>query len=143
MCVVHIGNQFIIMDRKWMVASRLSKEYEIGVGEFMRQAVQHFGNHVKMSCPCVRCGNIERARVKKIRNHLFEYGIDRTYTQWILHDELDNVGMDENDVDGAYEADRLEDMMDAAQDNFNGSVDEFENLLRRLRFSRGNTSITF
>ena len=43
------------MDRKWMCANRLSKEYKDGVQDFIRFAVGHAKDpNSKIVCPCLR-----------------------------------------------------------------------------------------
>ncbi|XP_058777833.1 uncharacterized protein LOC131652075 [Vicia villosa] len=43
------------MDKKWMNVDRRSKEYENGVLEFVKFAVEHVKDVGRMKCPCLGC----------------------------------------------------------------------------------------
>ena len=112
---------YIDMDQSWMNARRISQEYQKGVEEFLRFACEN-GKSVqgKYFCPCVRCLNHIRQEVGEIRDHLFVYGIVKSYTIWTWHGEILDIpttstaeqfdeGMDDN----------LEDMIrDVGEENF-------------------------
>ncbi|KAL2347407.1 hypothetical protein Fmac_001407 [Flemingia macrophylla] len=112
---------YVDMDRSWMNARRISEEYEKGVEEFLRFACEN-GKAMqgKYYCPCVRCLNHIRQEIGEIRDHLFVYGIVKSYTIWTWHGEILDIpttstavqfdeGMDDN----------LEDMIrDVGEENF-------------------------
>ncbi|KAL8138426.1 hypothetical protein V2J09_004427 [Rumex salicifolius] len=116
-----------------MSASRISKEYKVGVECFLNQAVNHYKRSGKIPCPCLRCGDIQRVVIDQIREHLIEFGIDSSYTRWTWHGEIDYVGEkdgDANEDDEDCEDDRLEEMINVvAQDLVYGSLNGFDCLL--------------
>ncbi|KAL6580203.1 hypothetical protein OROMI_008227 [Orobanche minor] len=76
------------MDRKWIVADRLSKEYKNGVKEFCTHAAQHACNPGFITCPCQKCMNVKTVSDQKVLyEHLICHGIDKTYTVWTYHGE--------------------------------------------------------
>ncbi|KAJ1396725.1 Transposase-associated domain [Sesbania bispinosa] len=70
------------MDRKWMRANRLSQEYEDGVKEFIRIAVEHANGKSYILCPCWCCLNNFQVTVEELKEHLICNGIDQLYTCW-------------------------------------------------------------
>lgn len=78
------------MNRRWMIASRISAEYENGVEEFLRfaQANDRFSVGGKFCCPCVNCLNGIRQTVDVIREHLLCDGILQSYSTWTWHGEV-------------------------------------------------------
>ena len=75
------------MDKKWMCDDRLSKEYENGVLEFVKFAVEHAEDPNRMKCPCLGCCYVDRVDAYGLKSHLLMHGIDRSYTCWIFHGE--------------------------------------------------------
>ncbi|KAK7244185.1 hypothetical protein RIF29_39003 [Crotalaria pallida] len=75
------------MDRKWMFANRLSTEYEEGVKEFIRFAVEYAENPSEIICPCLGCCHRERVSEDELEDHLVCNGIDQSYTCWTKHGE--------------------------------------------------------
>lgn len=75
------------MDRKWISANRLSKEYEIGVKEFVEFAVKNAKDPNRVVCPCLKCCFGKRVREDELEGHLVCNGIDQSYTCWIRHGE--------------------------------------------------------
>ena len=51
------------MDKSWIIKDRLSKEYEEGVGEFIKLALENATDPSRVHCPCRKCSNLK----KKIR----------------------------------------------------------------------------
>ena len=75
------------MDRKWMSMNRFSKEYKVGVNDFIKFALENSKNSSTIQCPCTKCYNTARLSVNELKNHLITRGIDQTYTRWIWHVE--------------------------------------------------------
>lgn len=59
-----------------MSASRLSKEYGDGVEEFIRFAVEHAENHIRIICPCLKCCYSKVVNAYEFEEHLVCNGID-------------------------------------------------------------------
>ncbi|WVY89748.1 hypothetical protein V8G54_035262 [Vigna mungo] len=68
---------------------RIGKEYERGVFEFLEYVKEHakLVNETYF-CPYVRCLNQVLKDLDNIRDHLFIYGIMRSYTIWTWHGEV-------------------------------------------------------
>ena len=62
-----------------MHAHRLTAEYDNGVKEFIKFAVEYADNSNYIWCPCVRCDCIDKLMVDKLRDHLFIYEIDKSW----------------------------------------------------------------
>jgi hypothetical protein len=69
--------------------TRCSDRYIRGLEEFLRMACQCVDVNDIMRCPCRDCGNRYFHHIKLVESHLYQHGIDRTYTQWIFHGEED------------------------------------------------------
>ncbi|XP_074378204.1 uncharacterized protein LOC141719730 [Apium graveolens] len=48
-------------------------------------------NEDKISCPCLKCAHNKSWKARIVKNHLFQYGIDETYTCWIWNGEPNPV----------------------------------------------------
>ncbi|KAF5186000.1 hypothetical protein FRX31_024414 [Thalictrum thalictroides] len=81
------------MDKSWMFMSRTSQEYDNGVRDFLKFAVDNLENPDFIPCPCINCSNVYNMSTNEIRDHLFQHGIDPTYREWEWHGEdiLDEV----------------------------------------------------
>ena len=75
------------MDKSWMDADRRTKQFEIGLDEFLKFAESNAVNKNKISCPCLKCVNTEGFSVDIIRDHMFWNGIDESYKCWRWHGE--------------------------------------------------------
>ncbi|KAM7486516.1 hypothetical protein LguiA_002525 [Lonicera macranthoides] len=77
------------INKEWMnERNRLSQVYRQGVEEFIEYAIAN--DVLKLPtilCPCVKCRNKLRYPAVDIRKHLIKNGINKTYTQWLLHGE--------------------------------------------------------
>ncbi|WVZ16408.1 hypothetical protein V8G54_009390 [Vigna mungo] len=99
------------MDQSWMNARRISEEYEKGVSSVN-------GTYF---CPCVCCLNQIRQDLGNLHDHLFMFGITRTYTVWTWHGEVLDQPMMSQGTNYVEEwmSDHLEDMKrDVGEDNF-------------------------
>lgn len=76
------------MDRSWLVADRRTKEFQRGVDELLLFAFENGYDEKKISCPCLKCAHSKSWKAQTVRCHLFQNGIDQTYTRWIWHGEL-------------------------------------------------------
>ena len=124
--------QIGIDDRKWMLASRLSSEYENGLEEFIKFAKSHSNDPNRIKCPCTNCGCIEKVSVGVLKDHLFVHGIDRSYTTWIWDGErvkeYQHVYIDDREEVFSKEGDNLKDMMNDVEGNFLDWEELFQNL---------------
>ena len=110
------------MDRSWMNERRISEEYEKGVFDFLQYAQEHA---ISVSgtyfFSCVRCLNQIRHDLGTMRDHLFIFGIMRSYTLWTWHGEVldkPTTSQGTNYVD-LWMDDHLEDMVrDLGEENF-------------------------
>ena len=128
------------MDKKWMCADRLSKEYENGVLEFVKFAVEHAEDPNRMKCPCLGCCYVGRVDADGLKSHLLMRGIDRSYTCWIFHGEksIENVEpgvksnatyvSDDNATD-TYDCDRVEEIAEALEEDLQDCPKMFERLV--------------
>lgn len=80
------------MDRSWLTADRRTKEFQLGVEDLFMFAFENGFSENKISCPCLRCAHSKSWKAQTVRDHLFQYGIDETYTCWIWHGESNSVG---------------------------------------------------
>ncbi len=79
----------VLMDRSWMIASRLSREYANGVEQFLDWGKSYaIDRNGRFRCPCNKCLNMVRLKPDKIKEHLYLNGILRSYKKWTLHGEL-------------------------------------------------------
>jgi hypothetical protein len=82
------------MDMSWMhEPTRCSDRYLKGVEEFLRMARQYVDANVIMRCPCRDFANQYFCHIELVKSHLYQHGIDRTYTQWIFHGEENLYGI--------------------------------------------------
>jgi len=74
---------------------RISEKYEKRVYEFLQYAQEYtISSKGTYFCPCVRCLNQIGNDLGTMRDHLFIFGIMRSYTLWTWHGEvLDNPTM--------------------------------------------------
>ena len=67
------------MDKTWMKMSKSLKEYEDGVGFFLRFANENGVDPSMISCPCIKCSNLKKIKEDDVRGHLYFNGIDTSY----------------------------------------------------------------
>ena len=86
-------------------------------------------------CPCVRCANQIRQDLGNLHDHLFMFGITRSYTVWTWHGEILDQPMTSRGTNYVEEwmTDHLEDMIrDVGENNFlranlyNSVINDFE-----------------
>lgn len=128
------------MDRNWMSANRLSKEYNDGVEYFVKFAVQRLGTSSNIKCPCLRCCYVHKVTDVQLAGHLKAYGIDQSYTCWTMHGEergessnMDNsnerCASDDREKYTFDDDDQLEEMTNAVEDDLNDNPEKFEKLI--------------
>jgi len=67
----------------------ISEEYEKGVSEFLQYVYEHaILSNGTYFCPCVHYLNQIRHDLGTMRDHLFIFGIMRSYTLWTWHGEV-------------------------------------------------------
>nr|XP_017227491.1 PREDICTED: uncharacterized protein LOC108203237 [Daucus carota subsp. sativus] len=91
------------MDRNWIKAPRLSKEYRNGVKEFCNHVSQYAKDTRFILCPCQKCLNfVEVDGLDKLNEHLMCHGIERTYTCWTYHGEKNGIS-DTSNMNSNYQ----------------------------------------
>ena len=71
------------MDKSWITKDRLSKEYEEGVGKFIKLALKNAMDPSRVHCPCRKCSNLKKLDIMEIKSHLYFNRMDQTYVKWI------------------------------------------------------------
>ena len=105
-----------------MFKNRTTDAFEIGVNDFLRQAVAHagVGNHIY--CPCLKCSNKALYKVHEVKGHIFYNGFDTNYQRWIWHGEshlgstVNNLGVTSITVPPLMQEDDDNDIFDMMQD---------------------------
>ncbi|KAL0556379.1 hypothetical protein IC582_004892 [Cucumis melo] len=123
------------MDRSWMHKSRLSKDYELGVENFINFLFSN-KEDASIRCPCLKCGNCKKQSRTTIKDHLYVNGMDESYKIWFWHGEqlpmsssygesskFDTHMYEENDVGSINE------MIEVAYEEYSKDPNEFEKLL--------------
>ncbi|KAK2420428.1 hypothetical protein QL285_031156 [Trifolium repens] len=125
------------MDRTWMSANRMSKEYRDGVKEFVRVAVAHAKDINKIICPCLKCC-YKDVSADDLETHLIWHGIDKSYTCWTMHGEKktkstnfrSSVRDTSNDFErDTYEFDRVEEFVNVVEEDLRDCPKMFERLI--------------
>ncbi|XP_074291285.1 uncharacterized protein LOC141618062 [Silene latifolia] len=78
------------MDRSWMYEKRNLTEFQKGVEEFCRTALEYSTttNDEGFYCPCVDCSNVMKVdSIKLLREHIICRGFRQDYYVWIWHGE--------------------------------------------------------
>ena len=79
------------MDKSLMrVRGRLGQNYNVyaeGVKKFLEFALGTCDSDGRIICPCKECQNLRSHKIDLVREHLFVKGIDKGYTDWVLHSE--------------------------------------------------------
>ena len=90
------------INKNWMnVRGIFLPEYRNGVHNFIEFACQKADTASRIKCPCKRCRNIFYHHISLVEEHLLHYGMDKSYTHWIWHEEGDptEVMSDDDDSD--------------------------------------------
>ncbi|WVZ21418.1 hypothetical protein V8G54_008740 [Vigna mungo] len=120
------------MDRNWMNARHISEEYEKCVSVFLKYVKENAKSvYETYFCPCVRCVNQIRQDLGNLHDHLFMFGIMRTYTIWTWHGEVLDQPATSRGTNYVEEwmNDHLEDMIrDVGEDNF-GRANLYDSLI--------------
>ncbi|RZC68166.1 hypothetical protein C5167_031419 [Papaver somniferum] len=67
--------------------NRFGKVYRHGVKFFIQFAATYGIWKTVCPCPCSRCLNGDSLIIKEVQQHLYLYGIDKTYVTWVFHGE--------------------------------------------------------
>ena len=115
------------MDKSWIIKDRLSKDYEEGVGEFIKLALENATYPSRVHCPCRKCSNLKKLDIMEIKSHLYFNGMDQTYVKWIWHgeecDSNNNVANERKHFDQVF-GDPIE-MVRDADERFVDKPEEF------------------
>ena len=101
------------MDRSWMKAKRISKEYEDGIEKFLEFPQRNAPSKRDglYYCPCVKCLSNSRRNIYDIKEHLICNGINLRNTNWIWHGEIRKTTLSANEkVVNEDFGDRISDM---------------------------------
>jgi hypothetical protein len=60
-----------------------------GIEEFLKMGCPCVDVNSIIRCPYCDCANRYFLHIELVEHHLYQYGIDRTYTQWIFHGKED------------------------------------------------------
>ena len=119
-----------------MLANRLSVEYRNAVDLFLRFCSENVKDPNFTYCPCLKCGNVKKMDLKKIKEHLYFNGMDKSYTIWYYHGEIAPIaptlpsrpkGVRRNIVEENW--DPLDEMIDDAHYGSGVDPNKFETLL--------------
>src|SRR4051812_19904891 len=112
------------MDKTWMNSNRLSKEHDKGVWEFVKFAVAHAEDPIRMTCPGLGCCYGGQVDGDQLAPYLLWFGIDRSYTCWNFHGEQINGNVESrcnmkyasnDDCTNTYDYDRVEEIAEALE----------------------------
>ncbi|KAK9904523.1 hypothetical protein M0R45_000606 [Rubus argutus] len=131
------------MDKSWMHVDRRSVAYKLGVENFFKFALENAKDPNKISCPCIKCGNMDDFPISVIKTHLYYNGIDESYKFWKWHGEVadtssvDSTSLDSSDptesesVEGNVRADWNVEMdgLNDDDEEFSSECNEFRSLL--------------
>ncbi|KAL0551889.1 hypothetical protein IC582_010979 [Cucumis melo] len=120
------------MDKSWMSKSRLSKEFKLGVENFIRFGFSNTTN-TSIRCPCLKCENCQKHKANDIRDHLYFNGIDESYKTWFWHgEELLNSSFHGDSSKCMYEENdvgNIKEMVEIAHEQYSKDPSGFEKLL--------------
>ncbi|XP_054821343.1 uncharacterized protein LOC129320126 [Prosopis cineraria] len=128
------------MDKKWMSANHLSKEYWDGVAEFVKFVVNNAKNHERIVCPCLSCRNVMSVSLETCELYLFKYEIDQSYKYWVKHGEtpedvnnssqgyMESCSSPPSFDTNANEADCLEELIDTIEEELENFPEKLERL---------------
>ncbi|KAL4354977.1 hypothetical protein GQ457_06G007590 [Hibiscus cannabinus] len=71
------------MDKSWMMESKYSENYVVGVSTFMKFVKSNMGPKCKIRCPCRECINVCYRSQNEVEDHLLLKGISESYTKWV------------------------------------------------------------
>ncbi|KAL0540929.1 hypothetical protein IC582_020954 [Cucumis melo] len=115
-----------------MSKSRLSKEFELGVENFIRFGFSSTTN-TSICCPCLKRGNCQKHKANDIRDHLYFNGIDESYKTWFWHgEELSNSSFHGESSKCMYEENdvgNIKEMVEISHEQYSKDPSGFEKLL--------------
>ena len=65
----------------------MSKEYQVGVEEFIEFAKRNSEDNNTTRCPCKKCCNVSVLMFEEVQDHLMIHGILSSYKTWFFHGE--------------------------------------------------------
>ena len=60
--------------------NRQDESYKLGVAAFLNFAYSGKAKHLTIACPCKQCNNFCNHTKSVVENHLFTFGIRKSYT---------------------------------------------------------------
>ncbi|XP_062116882.1 uncharacterized protein LOC133830820 isoform X2 [Humulus lupulus] len=127
------------VDKNWMTGNnRLSREYRTGVKKFIEFAKGHVIHEGQIRCPCMKCLNQKFQIPKAVEMHLFQNGIQSSYTLWSFHGEsfhnpLVDYSEDDDDNEDDEMAGVLIDLARHGGDNHGSGIDQSTTRKRKTR----------
>ena len=118
------------MDHQWVNGERVSLEYVNGVKEFLDVAQHTLNSNGLTLCSCSNCINSRLRNIGVITAHLINIGIDKSYTWWVHHGEVE---VDEEDAGPDF----------SVNEEFSGVREGLEDLIGHHLFNIGPTSDLF
>ena len=119
------------MDKNWMLAkNRLGAVFIKGIGQFMECTEKVVAVDGKVRCPCKNCKNVYRETLATLENHLFDNGIDPSYTRLVHHGErfglhepqVQNEAFVDRDWGGAGQTSDMEQMLEDVEAGMFGTA---------------------
>ncbi|KAK1414527.1 hypothetical protein QVD17_30273 [Tagetes erecta] len=132
------------VDKSWLKnPNRSSEEYNNGLNSFLEMCKTRVDERGFVFCPCAKDQNSVMLSWVKVKFHLYAWGFDRSYSDWVYHGERSNpqvVVVDDvasgNDMVGVIE-DLMEEDINLNEGNLgtenNDVCDDFEDLLNEVR----------
>lgn len=75
------------MNKSWISDRKFSPSYIKGVKAFVHFVREHCNVNDPIHCPCAECNNRKHGHLAQVEDHIYIYGMSRTYTKWIYHGE--------------------------------------------------------
>ncbi|WVZ64567.1 hypothetical protein U9M48_014065 [Paspalum notatum var. saurae] len=76
-----------VMDKSWINDRKFSPAYIKGVKGFLHFVVERCNVTGPIHCPCSECNNRKHGHLAQVEDHIYIYGMSRTYTKWVYHGE--------------------------------------------------------
>ena len=114
------------MDKSWMMESKYSAKYVLGVSTFMEFVRANLGSECKIRCPCRECVNVCTRSQGEVEDHLLLKGISESYKKWVYHGEQSDftIGSTSSYEGMAYNDELLDDGVYDFLENVFPRVDE-------------------
>ncbi|KAK1412195.1 hypothetical protein QVD17_33232 [Tagetes erecta] len=76
----------MVVDKSWLNnPNRSSEEYNDGLESFLEMCKDRVDERGFVFCPCTKCRNSVMLSLLKVKFHLYAWGFQRSYSDWIYH----------------------------------------------------------